>query len=151
MRQCEYTSLKRQCYARENRQIKPNPFCLQTHERPFLKPVVRLPHQVVQVSLEALTLDLECADRFQEDLVTVDLTSAFNTEDEVVADTAELHLVFELVVTEALSRNGVLHWVCNNSLLFTCGGVVFQCDDTTGEAAGELLCVCTENGLLDVD
>jgi hypothetical protein len=69
----------------------------------------------------------------------------------VVADTAELHLVFELVVAEALSRDGILHWVCNNSLLFTSSGVILQCDNTAREAAGELLGVCTENGLLDVD
>jgi hypothetical protein len=54
-------------------------------------------------------------------------------------------------VTEALSRDGILHWVCNNGLLFTRGRVVLQCDNTTREAAGEFLCVCTENGLLDVD
>jgi hypothetical protein len=83
------------------------------------KPAYGLPHQVVQVSLEALTLDLECANRLQEDLVTVDLTSAFNTENEVVANAAKLHLVLELVVTKTLSRNGVLHWICNNSLLLT--------------------------------
>jgi len=115
------------------------------------KLALRLPHQVVEVSLEALTLDLECANRFQEDLITVDLTSAFDTEDEVITNTAELHLVLELVMTKALSRNSVLHWVCNNSLLLTRGGIVLQCDNTARKAAGEFLCVCTENGLLDVD
>lgn len=129
-----------------------NPFLFTDPLTPFpSKLALRLPHQVVQVSLEALTLNLQCADRLQEDLVTIDLTSALNREDEVIANATKLHLVLELVVTKTLSRDGILHWVCNDSLLFASGWVVFQCNDATGEAASKLLCVCSKDGLLDVD
>ena len=108
-------------------------------------------HKVRQVPLEALTLELESFDAVDEELVTIALTGAFDTEDEVIANPAKHNLVLELIMSKTLARDGVFHGVVYNGFLLSGGLVVDQFDDTPREAAGELLGVSSQDRLFDVD
>lgn len=51
----------------------------------FVPPIFALAHEIRQIPLETLALDLERADTLEEELVTLKLACALDAEDEVVA------------------------------------------------------------------
>ena len=69
----------------------------------------------------------------------------------MITDSAKLHLVFELVVSQTFTRDGVFHRIVDDGLFLPCGFIVDKFYHASREAASEFLCIVAENGLLDAN
>ena len=123
-----------------------------------------LPHEIRQASLPPRTFQLEHLDTFEEKIITFKLTSAFNVEDEVIANAAQLDLALEFLVSQALSADGVLEGITNHGFHLACTTLVFtsflrgfprgnglELNNSLGEAFGELFGVFTDDRAKDLD
>lgn len=103
-------------------------------------------------------------DRFEEDGVAFPLPRALHEVNEVIPPSAQLDLVLELVMAQALSANGVTHGVQDHGLelalmtlvsatllLRLLLGDLLQPDDALGEALLEFLGVATQDRLENGD
>lgn len=122
-----------------------------------------LPRHEGHLLLEPLALGLEVLNRLQEQLVRVPLARRLDLEDEVIPLAAQLDLVRELRVAQALPADRVLHRVFDDGLhlalvalevrarLGVLLGDLLQADDAVGEAPLELLRVGADDGPRDGD
>ena len=107
--------------------------------------------QLIEMPLEPLRLRLQQSHAIKEKLIALKLPRALNTEDKMIADPAQLHLIFELVMPETFSADRVFHWIGDYSHLLASFLINLQINHATREATLEFPRFGTQDWFCDLD